>query len=718
MKQLYGKLWAKCTAIALLVVFAVLFAAAALGSAYLIRYGAFADGGEQVRQMAENNLLQQTRGDGWTAMHAWAEDDTVTGDLLRERYDPLTSNIYFKLTDKDTGEILFSTGKMPKDDYTGKASAYYQQDMTISLRDGSDVTALYQAYLKSPLAPRDSALYVMTWVERLINARYLLIVLAVFLLAVCLFLFIFLLCSMGRKEGVDGIYQCWLNKIPLDLFLALLFALFFAWAAFLSDIWYIDFWYYILLAFGAAALALTLVLSVAGRAKAPGFFRNTVIYKLFLLIFRTLGRIPMVWRTMLIWVCWCFVDLYFTFSNSYYYDSLLPAFWVISRAVLTIVILYLASSLRLLQKEGQAIADGQTDYKGKPIPRWLPALKKHEENLQSIQSGIQKAVDEQMRAERMKTELITNVSHDIKTPLTSIVNYIDLLEKEDIQPEKAKEYEQQTGIKVNLEIMDPKGNQNTQNSQVDRFLSLEYDAICVNMVDRSAASYVINKAMDAGTPVVFFNREPVEEDMKRWEHLYYVGEDARESAVLQGELLVDAYQKNPGSLDLNEDGTVGYVMLEGERSHQDSLIRTEWSVQTMRNGDIPLEKLTGGSANWDRSQAAALMEQWIRQFGDAIEVVICNNDEMALGAAEALERAGDTRGVKVVGIDGTPQGIEGLKSGKLYGTVQCDSDEYAEVIFEIAAAEALGQNVQEKVELEDGTYYQCSQKALTVADLP
>lgn len=440
MKQLYGKLWVKCTAIALLIVFAVLLAASALGIAYLINYGAYADGGEQVRQIAENNLLQQTNGDGWAALHAWAEDDTVSRNLLRDRYDPLTSNIYFKLTDKATGEILFSTGALNKDDYSGKASAYYQQDMSTSLSDGSDVTVVYQAYLKSPLAPRDSALYVMTWVERLISARYLLIALAILLLAVCLFLFIFLLCAMGHKEGVDGIYQCWLNKIPLDLFLALLVLLFFAWATFLSDIWYIDFWYYILLAFGAAALALTLVLSVAGRAKAPGFFRNTVIYKLFLLIFRTLGRIPMVWGTMLIWVCWCFVDLYFTFSNSYYYDSLLPAFWVISRAVLTIVILYLASSLRLLQKEGQAIADGQTDYKGKPIPRWLPALKKHEENLQSIQSGIQKAVDEQTRAERMKTELITNVSHDIKTPLTSIVNYVDLLEKEDIQPEKAKEY--------------------------------------------------------------------------------------------------------------------------------------------------------------------------------------------------------------------------------------------------------------------------------------
>ena len=300
MKQLYGKLWVKCTAIALLVVFAILFAASALGTAYLFTYGAYADGGEQVRRIAGNEILQQTNGDGWTALHAWVDDDKITRDLLRERYDPLTSNIYFKLTDKDTGKILFSTGALNKDDYTGKASAYYQQDMTTSLDDGSEVTVVYQAYLKSPLAPRDSALYIMTWVERLISARYLLIVLAVLLLAVCLFLFIFLLCAMGHKEGVDGIYQCWLNRIPLDLFALLLIFLFYAWATFVSEIWYINGWYYILLIFGTAALALTLILSVAGRAKAPGFFKNTIVYMVFAWIFRGLGRIPMVWRTMLI----------------------------------------------------------------------------------------------------------------------------------------------------------------------------------------------------------------------------------------------------------------------------------------------------------------------------------------------------------------------------------------------------------------------------------
>ena len=111
------------------------------------------------------------------------------------------------------------------------------------------------------------------------------------------------------------------------------------------------------------------------------------------------------------------------------------------------------------------------------------------------------------------------------------------------------------------------------------------------------------------------------------------------------------------------------------------------------------------------------MDQWIETYGDEIEVVICNNDEMALGAADALKRAGNTRSVKIVGIDGTPQGLAGLKQGLIYGTVQCDSEEYADVIFELAAGEALGQSVQETIELQEGKYYECGQRALT-ADTP
>ena len=439
MKQLYGKLWVKCTAIVLLIMFAVLLAASALGIAYLISCGAYLDGGAQLRQDAANSVMYRiSYSDAQEALQAYRSDQPQELKLIQERYTADKSNVYFEWVDEKTGESLLRVGGA---DAVPFSSSHYSAHRIYSSMsfDGDDTTYELHIYLRDPLSAHDRAYHTLQWANRLIAARGWLIVLAVLLLAVCLFLFIFLLCAMGHKEGVAGIYQCWLNKIPLDLFLALLALLLLAWASFLGNIWYIDFWYYILLVFGTAALALTLLLSVAGRAKAPGFFKNTLIYKVFAWIFRGLGRIPMVWRTALVWGALCLAEPLFTFMLGWNEEQY-AVLWLLSRGVLTIVILYLASSLRLLQKEGQAIADGQTDYKGKPIPRWLPALKKHEENLQSIQLGIQKAVDEQTRAERMKTELITNVSHDIKTPLTSIVNYVDLLEKEDIQPEKAKEY--------------------------------------------------------------------------------------------------------------------------------------------------------------------------------------------------------------------------------------------------------------------------------------
>lgn len=279
---------------------------------------------------------------------------------------------------------------------------------------------------------------------------------------------------------------------------------------------------------------------------------------------------------------------------------------------------------------------------------------------------------------------------------------------------QAKEYEQDTGIKVTLDIMDAKSSQNTQNSQVERLISLGCDALCINIVDRSAASIIIDKAMAAGIPVVFFNREPVEEDMNRWEKLYYVGADAKESAVLQGKILVDAYRKNAEILDANKDGIVSYVLLEGETSHQDSLIRTEWSIQTLKDGGVPLEKLTGGIANWERSQASALMEQWLEEYPDQIELVICNNDDMALGAIDAIDRKGIVgNSIKLVGIDGTPVGQEALESGKLFGTVESDKKQYAKTIFDIASSLALGTDVNDTVELADGKYYWCPQIALT-----
>ena len=277
--------------------------------------------------------------------------------------------------------------------------------------------------------------------------------------------------------------------------------------------------------------------------------------------------------------------------------------------------------------------------------------------------------------------------------------------------EQAKEYERENGIKVTLDIQEAKGSQNTQNNQVERLISLGCDVLCINPVDRMDTSLIIDKAMTAGVPVVFFNRQPVEEDMNRWDKLYHVGVDAKETAVLQGQMVVDLYRKQPEAVDLNGDGVVSYVMLEGESSHQDSLIRTEWSVQTLKNGSVPIERITGGIANWERSQASALMEQWLSEYPDTIELVISNNDDMALGAIDALERA-QTEGVNVIGIDGTTPGLEAIENGKLLGTVSSNKEAYCDAILELAASCALEVELPEEYPLTDNKYFWTPQEIL------
>ena len=161
----------------------------------------------------------------------------------------------------------------------------------------------------------------------------------------------------------------------------------------------------------------------------------------------------------------------------------------------------------------------------------------------------------------------------------------------------------ETGDRIQISLSDAQESQNTQNEQIDRFLSLGYDVLCVNLVDRTDAARVVDKAREAGVPLVFFNREPVQEDIDAWDQVYYVGSDARQSAQLQAQIVLDLWESDPDGLDRNGDGVLQYMMLEGESRHQDAVIRTEVSVQTLREAGVPLERVESGIANWDRNQA-------------------------------------------------------------------------------------------------------------------
>ena len=273
----------------------------------------------------------------------------------------------------------------------------------------------------------------------------------------------------------------------------------------------------------------------------------------------------------------------------------------------------------------------------------------------------------------------------------------------EISDEKSKE----TGEKITINAVDGQGQQATQNDQVDTFITQGYDVIAVNMVDRTAASVIIQKAQAAGIPVVFFNREPVAEDMAKWDQLYYVGAKAEESGTIQGEVAADYFKANPDA-DKNKDGKIQYVILEGEPGHQDALLRTEYSIKALEAAGFQVDKLASDTALWQRANGQEKMAAWISAFGDKIELVLANNDDMALGAIEALKAAGylsDGKFIPVIGVDATAPAKDSLKAGLLYGTVLNDARGQGKGIFDIAYALAKKENPTEKVQgITDGKY--------------
>ena len=269
-----------------------------------------------------------------------------------------------------------------------------------------------------------------------------------------------------------------------------------------------------------------------------------------------------------------------------------------------------------------------------------------------------------------------------------------------------QEEESRIGQKITLFISDSRHNQTTQMDHVDRFLARGCDVLCVNMVDRTGAAVIVDKAAAEGVPVIFFNRQPVDEDIQRWEKSFYVGASAQESGTLEGQLVAEAWTSEPERWDDNGDGILQYVMLEGEPGHQDALLRTEYTIQTITDQGIEVERLARDTANWNRAQAAARVGQWLEEFGDQIEVVLSNNDDMALGAIDALKETG--RPLKdwplIVGIDATAPALEAVEAGQLYGTVFNDSRGQAQAILDLAMALCHGEDPAGAVELVDGHY--------------
>ena len=462
MKKWVNRTWAKAAAFALTLVFAALTALGALGIAVLVSQGVFLDGGDALSAalydeqchsaisqadtflrgvLTDAGLLNESsdaagQPDGGTYFEGYYLDDAVIPHLFAQHFPRESFPCRLAVIDTNSGEVIFDNFSVNSGETILRS---LEETFVYGLTTDATLYLTISAHLLEPMPPSSYAALMAAWLLEHTG-------LAVFLTALfgllTLFCFCFSMASAGHWPGREGIHLTWLDKIPADLWTAVLVCAFSAgW-----DTFYME-WGRIWFCVAMIPFVLLFLCVFAAQCKAGTIIRGTVIARVLRLLWRVLrglgvwlwhiGRgLPLVGKTALVGLVIAGGE-FLLYVNDFYrvrYNIFLAL-----KIVELLTLLAVALNLRTLEKNGQRLAEGDLTT---PVDtrRLFGAFRRYGQAMNRLQSGMENAVQEQMRAERMKTELITNVSHDIKTPLTSIVNYVDLLKKEDIPSPIAREY--------------------------------------------------------------------------------------------------------------------------------------------------------------------------------------------------------------------------------------------------------------------------------------
>lgn len=239
----------------------------------------------------------------------------------------------------------------------------------------------------------------------------------------------------------------------------------------------------------------------------------------------------------------------------------------------------------------------------------------------------------------------------------------------------------------NITVQDGKNDQAEQTNQINNFVTDQVDVMILNLVQASSAPQVTDVCNEAGIPVVYINRQPDEAESDRWAEegikATYVGADARQSGTFQGEEILETENKG----DINGDGKVSYVMIQGDPENVDAQYRTEYSIKALTDAGMEVEELLLQRGDWDQAKGQQIAQDALTQFGEDVEVIFCNNDAMALGALQAIQAAGRTvnEDIYLVGVDALTDAVQNIVDGNYTGTVFNDHFSQAQE----AAAQAV-----------------------------
>lgn len=312
----------------------------------------------------------------------------------------------------------------------------------------------FAVYLEEGFPVDDEYSFYADFVSVLYSLRYWIFAIALGSLALFLTLFITLLCASGRRPDSEEVHAGYLNKIPFDIILVGACALAIPFLVLLDETDRDEIAFAIsatVSSVAAAIISIGLSMSIATRIKQHSLLKNTVVWRICKLVWkffkfiaveivRIFRALPMIWRSVVLLTTNAILDFMIVLMLA---DDGLEELGILLFFVKMAVIfglgIYAAMFMRRLQKGAQALADGNLSYQTDTKAMYWD-FKKHGENLNRISEGMSAAVEKRLQSERMKAELITNVSHDIKTPLTSIINYSSLISDEKCDCEKHSEY--------------------------------------------------------------------------------------------------------------------------------------------------------------------------------------------------------------------------------------------------------------------------------------
>ena len=276
---------------------------------------------------------------------------------------------------------------------------------------------------------------------------------------------------------------------------------------------------------------------------------------------------------------------------------------------------------------------------------------------------------------------------------------------------------------ISYQDYDGAGNQTTQTEQIQTAITAGAKAIIVNIVNTGsddAATGIVSLAKNAGIPVIFFNREVSDKIVKSYDKCAFVGTDAKEAGILQGQMIGEYLAKNYAGVDINKDGIISYILFKGEEGNNEAIYRTQYSVEEANkillandkkalffyDKGNPNKYLVDRNGQWSAAAANEYMTTALTSYnedsGNMIELVICNNDGMAEGAISALNAAGYNKGgasrqIPVFGVDATGAAVDLIKKGKMTGTIKQDAEGMAKAVTTI-----VSNTLEEGKKMDDG----------------